>query len=115
MRHVIRLFASLGLAVASCLFAQVALAQSTPEPTATPEPAAPPPRPTYKSLMEQGYELKTAVYLSDSTSTRLAGDATVQPETVIVTLQKGPLTASWIALSNWQLHDIGGFFCNLLH
>ena len=75
-------------------------------------PATPP---TYKVLMDQGYELKTAVYLSDSASTRLAA-TTVQPETVIVTLQKGPLTAScWIALSDWQLQDIGAFPCNLLH
>ena len=109
MRHFTRLSASLGLVAAGSLFAQAALAQPSPTQTA---PATPP---TYKVLMEQGYELKTAVYLSDSASTRLAG-TTVQPETVIVTLQKGPLTAScWIALSDWQLQDIGAFPCNLLH
>jgi hypothetical protein len=108
MRHVTRLFVSLGLVAASSLFAQAAFAQSAPAQTA-------PATPTYKTLMDQGYELKTAVYLSDSASTRLAG-TTVQPETVIVTLQKGPLTAScWIALSDWQLQDIGAFPCNLLH
>jgi hypothetical protein len=109
MRHFTRLFASLGLVAASSLFTQAAFAQSAPAQTA---PATPP---TYKVLMDQGYELKTAIYLSDSASTRLAG-TTVQPETVIVTLQKGPLTAScWIALSDWQAQDIGAFPCNLLH
>jgi hypothetical protein len=93
MRHFTRLFASLSLVAASSLFAQAAFAQSAPAQTAPPTP------PTYKVLMEQG----------------LAG-TTVQPETVIVTLQKGPLTAScWIALSDWQVQDIGAFPCNLLH
>ena len=108
MRHVTRLLASLGLVAASSLFTQAAFAQAAPAQTA---PATPP---TYKTLMEQGYELKTAIYLSDSASTRLAN--AVQPETVIVTLQKGPLTAScWIALSDWQAQDIGAFPCTLLH
>jgi hypothetical protein len=108
MRHVIRLLASLGPVAAGAFFAQAAFAQSAPAQTA---PATPP---TYKALMDQGYELKTAVYLSDSASTRLAN--AVQPETVIVTLQKGPLTAScWIALSDWQAQDIGAFPCTVLH
>jgi len=48
-------------------------------------------------------------------STRLSGTA-VQSEMVMVTLQKGPVTATcWIALSDWQQQDIGAFACNLPH
>jgi hypothetical protein len=109
MGNVARLSIQLGLLASIALFAPGALAQSAPAQAA---PAAPP---TYKALMEQGYELKTAIYLSDAASTRLSG-STVQPETVMVTLQKGAVTATcWIALSDWQLQDIGAFPCNLLH
>jgi hypothetical protein len=107
MSHFKKLSTSLGLVASMFPFSHGAVAQ--PAQTA---PAAPP---TYKALLDQGFELKTAIYLSDSASTRLAG-TTVQPETVMVTLQKGPVTATcWIALNDWQLQDIGAFSCNLLH
>jgi hypothetical protein len=89
----------------------VAMAQLTP--TTPPGQPAPPPTPTYKNLMDQGFEIKSTIYLSDAASTRLA--TVVQPETVIVTLQKGPLTATcWIQLGDWQRQTVSTLSCNLL-
>jgi hypothetical protein len=71
------------------------------------------PKQTYTSLMNQGFEIKNILMLPNDTSSRMQG--TVSSETVLVTLQKGPVTATcWITLSAWQSHNIGGDTCNLL-
>jgi hypothetical protein len=71
------------------------------------------PKQTYTSLMNQGFEIKNILLLPNGTSSRMQG--TVSSETVLVTLQKGPVTATcWITLSAWQSHNIGGDNCNLL-
>ena len=89
-------------------FAPVLHAQTPP--TQTPPP---PTTVTYKSLLDQGFEFKHAMLLSDAVSTRLG--QVIQPETVMVTLQKGAVTATcWVTLASWNLHNISGVACNTL-
>ena len=71
------------------------------------------PKQTYTSLMNQGFEIKNILLLPNGTSSRMQG--TVASETVLVTLQKGPVSATcWITLTAWQSHNIGADTCNLL-
>lgn len=100
---------------AAIVFAAMSAGAATAQlsPTAPPGKPSPPPSPTYKFLMDQGFEIKNIIYLSDAASTRLA--TVVQPETVIVTLQKGPLTATcWIQLGDWQRQTVSTLSCNML-
>ncbi len=108
MSHLAKLSAA---TVFAALSVGVAMAQLTP--ATPPGQPPPPPSPTYKNLMDQGFEIKGLIYLSDTASTRLA--TVVQPETVIVTLQKGPITATcWIQLADWQRQTVSTLSCNLL-
>jgi hypothetical protein len=106
-------FAEAGFVALCAMSMNVTLAQTPPNqapPTQTPPPAT---TVTYKSLLDQGFELKTTMLLSDAASTRLV--QIVQPETVIVTLQKGAVTATcWLTLGSWNLHNISGVACNTL-
>jgi hypothetical protein len=107
----VRLFSPAAFAASAVLAAGAAMAQ--PAPTLTPTQPPPPPSTTYKSLMDKGFEIKNILYLSDTASTRLA--TAVQPETVMVTLQKGPVTAAcWIDLADWQRQTVGNLTCNVM-
>ena len=102
---------SLAAVVAAAALGPDAIAQSSSgsAPTASPKPASP----TYKSLVDKGFEIKDVGYLSDVVSTRLSGSA--QPDTVLITLQKGPTTATcWFNLAGWQQHNVSALTCNLL-
>ena len=106
-----RVLALAGVALLSAMSVVAAVAQ--PAPTPPPPTQAPPPPTTYKSLLDQGFEVKNVMLMSGDVSTRL-GQAIVS-DSVMVTLQKGGATATcWILLTGWQQHAIGGVSCNLL-
>lgn len=85
----------------------LALAQSPPA-------ATPPAPPTYQSLLNQGYEIKSVLYLTDAETTRLAQKVTA--DSVLVTIEKGPSTATcWTTFASWQANNISAIPCNLLH
>jgi hypothetical protein len=106
-------FAGAGFVALCAMSMGVTFAQTPPTqapPTQTPPPAT---TATYKSLLDQGFEFKHAMLLSDAASTRLG--QVIQPETVMVTLQKGAVTATcWVTLASWNLHNISGVACNTL-
>jgi len=68
---------------------------------------------TIKSLLTQGFEVKDVLYLSGSATTREAQQ--VEKNTVLITLQKGALTAAcWFDLSLWISQQISTGTCNVL-
>jgi hypothetical protein len=87
------------------------------ENTAPQPPAAPPPSTsTYQAVLTQGFEVKNVFLISADASTRLTG--TIQQETVMVTLQKGAVTATcWVLFSAWNQQSLEGnsTTCNVLH
>jgi hypothetical protein len=111
MGSVMRLWISTGLAIASaCSIAGAALAQLQ---ATSPPPAQQATQPTYKALLTQGYEIKATILVNSDVASRLATN--LQPDTVMVILQKGALSANcWITLSGWNLQDVGGSACNVL-
>jgi hypothetical protein len=71
--------------------------------------------PTYRSLLSQGFELKTVTLIPTDMSTRLYQSN--YPDTVLVTLQKGPVTATCaFTLGAWnaQNQDVGSQLCKTL-
>jgi hypothetical protein len=72
-------------------------------------------QPSYKSLLDQGFEIKDTMFLNADVSSRLSGGGS-QPDTVLVTLQKGTITATcWIVLAGWNLQKgVGKLPCNVL-
>lgn len=115
---VMRLTAWTGFVVVCAMSVGAAIADTSPTPPVQPAPdqtpaQPPPPPPTYGSLMSQGFEVKNVMLMTDAISTRLA--SITQPETVLVTLEKGPVTATcWITLSGWQTQNISNLPCSLL-
>ncbi|HLW91601.1 MAG TPA: hypothetical protein VKS78_09905 [Roseiarcus sp.] len=97
-----------GLAALCAISTNAAFAQPAP---AQPPPTAAPPN--YKSLLDQGFEIKNVLHLPDSVSTRLA--QIIQPDTVLITLEKGPVSATcWVTLSAWQQQTVSAINCNVL-
>jgi hypothetical protein len=81
---------------------------ASPPPSQTPPPAA---SPTYKSLLEQGFEVKNILLLTADVSTRAA--QTIEQDSVLVTLQKGAITATcWVTLTGWSLHNVSAVPCS---
>jgi len=102
------------LVVGTAAAAENATQQSPPAPA--PPAQSPPSTNTYQSLLTQGFEVKNAFLISADTSTRLSGTIQ-QQETVMVTLQKGAVTATcWVVFSAWNQQSLGGNTpCNVLH
>jgi len=70
-------------------------------------------RPTYKSLIEEGYEVSGFMFVPSEAGTRIAGNQ--QPDTVAIGLQKGNMTAAcWTSFVNWQAQNMSALPCNLL-
>jgi len=70
-------------------------------------------RPTYKSLLEEGYEVTSFMFVPSESSTRIAGNQ--QPDTVAIGLQKGNMTAAcWTSFVNWHAQNMSALPCNLL-
>jgi hypothetical protein len=88
------------------------------ENTAPQPPAQPPPSTsTYQAVLTQGFEVKNVFLISADASTRLTGSIQ-QQETVMVTLQKGAVTATcWVLFSAWNQQSLEGnsTTCNVLH
>jgi len=87
------------------------------ENTAPQPPAQPPPSTsTYQTVLSQGFEVKNVFLIPADASTRLTGS--IQQETVMVTLQKGAVTATcWVLFSAWNQQSLEGnsTTCNVLH
>ena len=86
--------------------------------TAAPQPPAQPPpsTSTYQAVLNQGFEVKNVFLISADASTRLTGS--IQQETVMVTLQKGAVTATcWVLFAAWNQQSLegSGTTCNVLH
>jgi hypothetical protein len=83
----------------------------------TAPPAQPPPSTsTYQAALNQGFEVKNVFLISAEASTRLTGS--IQQETVMVTLQKGAVTATcWVLFTAWNQQSLEGnsTTCNVLH
>jgi hypothetical protein len=111
MGSVMRHWTRIGLVIASaCSIGSAALAQLQ---ATSPPPAQQAAQPTYKSLLAQGYEIKSTILVNSDVASRLATNA--QPDTVMVILQKGAESANcWITLSGWNAQNIGGSTCNVL-
>jgi hypothetical protein len=106
-----RLFGWAAFSVICAMSIGAAVAQTPAAPTAA---AKPPPAPTYKSLLDQGFELKDTMFLSSGVSTRL--DQAIISDTVLVSLEKGAVTATcWFTLSGWERQQgISGVSCSIL-
>jgi len=108
-----KLFAWTGFVVLCAMSVGGTLAQTPPTPTSPPT-TTPSTTPTYLSLVQQGFEVKDTMYLSPDASTRL--EQTIVADTVMVTLQKGAVTATcWFTLAAWQQQAISTVTCNSLH
>jgi hypothetical protein len=100
-----------GCAALCALMIGVAVADAQ-TPTSTP-PAASYLVP-YKALLDQGFEVKNVYLLPAEVGTRVANNT--QPDSVVVTLQKGPVTAvCWITANSWNNQDIGSVNCSTVH
>ena len=102
------------LLVGTAMAAENAAQQSPPAPS--PPAQSPPSTNTYQSLLTQGFEVKNVSLISADTSTRLSGTIQ-QQETVMVTLQKGAVTATcWVVFGAWNQQTLAGNTpCNVLH
>jgi hypothetical protein len=103
-----------GFFVALCaLSISSASAQTPPAPPAT---QSPPTSAQYVDLLNQGFEVKGTMYISQNSSTLALGAVQTQA-TVMVTLQKGPVTAAcWVEFTAWNTQALANnFACNLLH
>ncbi len=70
-------------------------------------------RPTYKALLEEGYEVTSFMFVPSEQGTRIAGNA--QPDTVAVGLQKGNMTAAcWTSFVNWLAQNMATLPCSVL-
>jgi hypothetical protein len=101
------------LSIGTAGAADDAAPQSTPSPPAQ----SPPSTSTYQSLLTQGFEVKNVFLISVDASTRLSA-AIQQQESVMVTLQKGAVTATcWVVFTAWNQQNLGGSnsTCNVLH
>jgi len=76
-----------------------------------------PPTTPYQTLLSQGFEVKNVLLIPADVGTRLTGN--IQQETVMVTLQKGSVTATcWVLFAAWNQQNLGGSTntpCNILH
>jgi hypothetical protein len=100
-----------GLIVAFCVMpTDLVLAQTTPPPVQTPPTTA-----QYSDLVNQGFEIKSTILMSE-TASQLVGATQSQP-TLMVTLQKGPAIATcWVLFSAWNTQAlVNNLPCNLLH
>ena len=82
----------------------------------TPPAQSPPTTVQYSDLLNQGFEIKSTMYISENSSTQALGTVQTQA-TVLVTLQKGPVTAAcWVEFTAWNTQAIANnLACNLLH
>jgi hypothetical protein len=104
----IRWAESFSLLCALTMSATLAQSQSL---TATPPPGSAPP--TYKALLDQGFEIKSVLLLSAETSTRMA--QAIEQDSVLVTMQKSAASATcWITLAAWNQHNVSSVPCTLL-
>jgi hypothetical protein len=105
-----------GFFVALCaLSISAASAQTTPPP-APPAAQSPPTTAQYSDLLNQGFEIKSTMYISESASTQATG-AIQQQATVLATLQKGSVVATcWALFNAWNTQNLANNLpCNLLH
>src|SRR5580658_989485 len=81
---------------ALCILSISAASAQTTPPPAPPAAQSPPTTAQYSDLLNQGFEIKSTMYISESDSTRAIGTVQTQAS-VMVTLQKGPVTATcWV-------------------
>ena len=105
-----------GFFVALCALSISAASAQTAPPPAPPAPQSPPTTAQYSDLLNQGFEIKSTIYVSEAGSMQAAG-AVQQQGTVLVTMQKGPVVATcWAIFSAWNTQALtNNLSCNLLH
>jgi hypothetical protein len=103
-----------GFGALCVLSINAASAQTTPPPV--PPAQSPPTSAQYSDLLNQGFEIKGTMYISQNSSTLALGTVQTQA-TVLVTLQKGPVTAAcWVEFTAWNTQALANnLACNLLH
>ena len=72
------------------------------------------PAQTYKSLLTQGFEVKAVVFIPADATTRL-GSGGALPDSVLITLQKGPTVATcWQVFVAFKSQSAGDGACDVL-
>jgi hypothetical protein len=101
---------------ALCILSIRATSAQTTPPPAPPAAQSPPTTAQYSDLLNQGFEIKSTMYISESASTQATG-AIQQQATVMATLQKGSVVATcWAVFTAWNTQSlVNNLLCNLLH
>ena len=70
-------------------------------------------RPTYRSLLDQGFEVKSTVFVPTDAGTRIVG--ATQVDSILITFQKGSVTATcWESFGAFRNQTIGNDPCDVL-